>query len=92
MRRLIVLVDPFSRTTPEPILDRWKDWIDVTVWHEKDVFPNGIPTPRSKSKNATKLGQHRTRQRTFISKCLQTLHQEKRGWAVSSWLARNCCA
>ncbi|CAB9500302.1 expressed unknown protein [Seminavis robusta] len=80
MRRLIILVDPGSMTTPQPILDRWKDWIDVTVWHEEDIFPNGPPTPKNPKKNTTKLGQHRARQRTFLMKCLQQLHKERRGW------------
>lgn len=80
MRRLIVLVDPHSRTTPEPILDRWKDKINITLWHEKDIFPRGIPPPPNRKKNVTKLGRHRVRQKKFILECLKSLKKEGRGW------------
>jgi len=82
LRRLIVLTDPNALTTPKPILDRWKDRMDITLWHEKDIFPNGIPPPPNRKKNVTKLGQHRARQRAFISECQQTLLREKRTWVV----------
>ena len=49
LRRLIVLVDPNSKTTPEPILNRWRDRMDITIWFEKDIFPRGIPPPNNRS-------------------------------------------
>ncbi|CAB9512620.1 expressed unknown protein [Seminavis robusta] len=82
LRRLIVLADPHSATSPAPILERWKDRIEITQWFEKDVFPYGIPPPPSKHKVQTRVGQHRTRQRTFVKKCMQTLFKEGREWIV----------
>lgn len=82
LRRLIVFADPHSRTSPEPILNRWRDRINITLWHEKDVYPNGIPPPPNPKKKTTKLGEHRARQRRFIRNCLQTLHMEGRAWVV----------
>ena len=34
LRHLIVLPDPTSRTSPQPILDRWKDRIDIELWND----------------------------------------------------------
>jgi len=84
LRRLIVLVDPHSKTTPAPILDRWRDRIDITLWDEKVIFPNGVPPPPDKKKKPTRLGQHRTRQRQLTRRCVQKFHEEGRQWVVST--------
>jgi hypothetical protein len=38
LRRLIVAIDPKSKTSPVPILNRWKDRINITIWHDQDYF------------------------------------------------------
>jgi len=42
MRRLIVAVDPTSETSPQPILDRWRDnfELDYTLWRDEDYAPD----------------------------------------------------
>jgi hypothetical protein len=32
--REIIVTDPRSRTSPESVLDRWKDRINITVWND----------------------------------------------------------
>lgn len=38
LRRLIVAVDPASRTSPGKILHRYRHLIDITMWNDTDVF------------------------------------------------------
>lgn len=82
LRRLIVLTDPFSETSPAHILERWQDRINITLWNEHHIYPNGIPPPPNPKKNSTIVGQHRSRQRRFVKLCLQELHKENRDWVV----------
>lgn len=72
LRRLIVLSDPDSRTTPQPILDRWEGRINVTVWNESRIFPRG--TPRYSPPNPMRT--YLLRQQIFISQCIHTLTEE----------------
>jgi len=52
LRRLIVLSDPKSRTTPLPILERWNGLdLNFSLWSYEDVFPNG-EAPKLKDDNA----------------------------------------
>ncbi|GFH48609.1 hypothetical protein CTEN210_05085 [Chaetoceros tenuissimus] len=38
LRRLIVMVDPRSKTSPLPILQRWEKYMTIDLWHDNDVF------------------------------------------------------
>ena len=40
LRRLIVAVDPRSKTSPQPVLDRWNGRINITLWEDHDYNPN----------------------------------------------------
>ena len=82
LRRLIVLADPHSVTSPDHILDRWKNGMNITRLFENDIFPNGVPPPPSKTKVRTRVGIHRIRQREFVGQCLKILHSEGREWIV----------
>lgn len=82
LRRLIVLVDPHSQTSPAPILERWKDRMHITLWSEDYVFPNGIPPLPDKKKNHTLYMKHRSRQREFVRLCVEALKEENREWVV----------
>lgn len=81
LRRLIVLADPHSVTTPATVLDRWRDRMNITLWKEENVFPNGIPLRRNGQK-FKRVGAHRLRQKLFVRDCLQTLYRESREWVL----------
>jgi hypothetical protein len=73
---LIVNADPFSKTSPVPILNRWKDRINVTVWNDEDVYPNGAPNGRNS------FNRYIRRQQDFYRKCALTVKAEGRGWTL----------
>lgn len=90
LRRLIVAMDPRSKTSPHAILDRWHDRIQIDLWTDEDYgtideweeaefwaalkFRDTAITPL--------VIRHRARQRLFYYHCLQTLKAEGRGWTV----------
>jgi hypothetical protein len=76
-----VLSDPHSVTSPAPILERWKHLINITLWQDKDIFPNGIGNKRN-NKPRTKFGMYTIRQRRFLGACMGALHKEGREWLV----------
>jgi hypothetical protein len=77
LRRLIVAVDPRSRYSPRPILDRYRDrgLMEITVWTDTDfmVYPNF-------TKNVA--FQYLQRQLEFYAKCTAKLKQEGRSWTL----------
>ena len=88
LRRLIVAVDPRSRTQPNHILDRWNDdFIRITVWNDTQFFPlsyrlsimesqNRMEHNKSKTLAERHTSMHRFRQRFFYMKCLRQLKRE----------------
>jgi hypothetical protein len=73
LRRLIVMVDPRSKTSPLPILQRWEKYMTIDLWHDNDVFSKQELDDRS-HENTIKL--HRSCQHAFNVKCMQTLKGE----------------
>jgi hypothetical protein len=82
LRRLIVTVDPRSRTSPSPIFDRWKDSaLEIVVWwKDADFAPNAtewdeaetwVSKRFAKDKPSLALVRHRARQRLFYYHCMQ---------------------
>lgn len=69
LRRLIVAPDPTSRTSIDPIINRWKHYMQI------DVMPN------ESTKEHTNNG-HLNRQKRFNIKCLSQLKQEGSGWTM----------
>eukprot|EP00934_Nitzschia_sp_Nitz4_P004519 Nitzschia sp. Nitz4//scaffold109_size72162//313//2568//NITZ4_005831-RA/size72162-processed-gene-0.26-mRNA-1//-1//CDS//3329532718//4509//frame0 len=39
LRTLIVAVDPSSETSPEPVLKRWVDRMEIVLWSDADFMP-----------------------------------------------------
>lgn len=82
LRRLILYNDPKSLTTPQPIIDRWKDRIHITLWNSSNFLQNGLPSKRNGSTNRTVHSAHKTRQKLFVTACLHQLHKEGREWVI----------
>ena len=79
LRTLVIVMDPQSQTSPKPILDRWKDLIDITFWKDSDFatqeeYQKALAEVQAyfgHSRITPSLARHRTRQRLFYFKCLQ---------------------
>jgi hypothetical protein len=71
LRRLIVAVDPRSKTSPTRIFDQWKDLINITQWSDEDFIFNC----EKYEDDLTEL--HRCRQRRLYQKCSETLKKEQ---------------
>ena len=78
LTHLIVAVDPESRTSPEPILSRWKDKINIEVWND-----DKINVPRTKMESARIVLRHRLRQTYFYQQCMK--HHRRQGVSVSGY-------
>lgn len=82
LRRLIVAVDPDSKTTPTHILARWSFQMKIDVWKDDDFLRNNPVPPRMLRayRDNPQLMNHRHRQNTFYIKCLQQVKQEGYPW------------
>jgi len=92
LRSLIVTVDPASRSSPKEILDRWKSFMDVTIWEEKDFLPEvdghgmiehgACETGANNTEKTDCLWRHRKRQRYFIKRCMADFKARNRTWTL----------
>ena len=78
LRRLIVAVDPKSKTSPSEILDRYasRELMHITIWSDTHYLPSYLDPDM----DPVKL--YHFRQDCFISSCLKTLKQENRTWTM----------
>jgi hypothetical protein len=89
LKHLIVAVDPRSKTSPAPILDRWREHgMDIVQWNDDDFMP---PQHKKVAEQHVRdyfgdippdLVQHRARQRLFYFRCMQKLKKEGRDWTL----------
>jgi hypothetical protein len=77
LRRLIVAVDPFSKTSPETILEQFrKIGMNITLWTDKDYFPKDIKYWQVPPGPERTFHAHIQREQTFNSQCLNNLRAE----------------
>lgn len=77
LRRLVVHVDPKSTTNPMPILNRWKDRINISFLGMKDIYPGGVVDNRT---NMSPVMDEAVRHNEFMRKCIKVMNEEKRSW------------
>jgi hypothetical protein len=89
LKHLIVAVDPRSKTSPTPILDRWRDHgMDIIQWNDTDFMPPKDLKREEKRVRGTfgdippDLVRHRARQRLFYFGCMQKLKNQGRHWTL----------
>lgn len=84
LRRLIVAVDPNSKTSPSYIFDRWrKHGMSIEEWSDKDFMKDTISSlANQRHKHSLGTTMHRRRQKSFYARCLQTLKEENRTWVL----------
>jgi hypothetical protein len=82
LRRLVVALDPRSKTSPAKIFDRWKNSpLNITVWwNDSDYVSNASEWEQAESWVAQRFAQdkpsvdlirHRARQRLFYYHCMR---------------------
>jgi hypothetical protein len=85
LRHVVVHVDPYSRTRPYPVLDRWKDRMRVVVWTHPSNFTNKTyDIDEAKYQGVDLLRRktlyHRSRQVEFYHGCARHLQAQNRSW------------
>ena len=80
LRRLIVGIDPKSKTSPIQILNRYQSrgLINITLWNDEDFLPNETKTTLERFQTYLYL----VRQEYFIYECLKTFKRENRTWMI----------
>lgn len=87
---MILTTDPHSLTSPQRILDRWKDRISIELWTDHQFLPSDfdeIVHKRTFGSNGTKqkdpsLQYHRARQAAFNVECLKEHKRKNRDWTM----------
>ena len=77
MRRLIVAVDPYSKTSPLGLLQPWGKngfELNVTLWSDEDYMPAKFYERNANAKG--KYNRYRRWQVTFISECYRRIYNE----------------
>jgi len=84
LRRIIVAVDPRSKTSPTEIIQRWQGRIATTEWTDLDFIPPPLmdahQQPNLSSDELTKL--FRKRQEEFYTRCMARLKAEGMTWTA----------
>ncbi len=75
LQYLIVAVDPFSTTSPEKILNVWRQetGMDIVLWHD----PHYRHVDKKRSTKENEYRPHHRRQERFIGECIR--HHKARG-------------
>ena len=92
LRRVIVAMDPHSQTSPKPVLDRWKNLMDVTLWWNESEYATAQEFQSTLQEvqqyfgpsvsSSPTLAYHKARQRVFYQQCLRRLKADGMGWTL----------
>jgi len=83
LKRLIVAVDPKSKTLPTPIFNKWrKQGMLIDEWTDADFM---LKMPKEFLRNVNMTDEtrlHHFRQRVFYNECMKRLQLENRTWTM----------
>lgn len=83
LRRLIVAVDPNSKTSPSYIFDRWRKYVmTIEEWNDTDFMTGEEKRKARKGRHSPGTNLHRFRQRAFYARCMKTLKKENHSWTL----------
>ncbi|GKY94333.1 hypothetical protein MPSEU_000399200 [Mayamaea pseudoterrestris] len=81
LRDLILVRDPHSQTSPEPVLQKWRSRMNITEWDGDKVVPDfKWQQYRSGKIDDTRL--HRARQQFFYADCLRHFQEQGKQWIL----------
>ena len=76
LRHLVIIPDPSSRTSPQRVIDRWKDLMTIELWNYTDYRNAKI------AQKFSEHTQHQLRQNFFNRKCIRHFKNKDRGWVL----------
>ena len=79
LRHLVIMSDPSAITDPSSILERWKPYMEITVWSDERI--NFQPSDEEGHPKAA-VQIHRERQRFFYKACAAYLRSINRTWVT----------
>jgi hypothetical protein len=83
LRYLILGLDPFIITSPEPILKKFRDLgMTIEVWEADDFLERREHIPGPNASDEVKFNAHYQRQEHFMTKCLHRLRDLNRTWTL----------
>ena len=82
LRYVVIAVDPGSVLSPEPVLDLFRNELNMTIitWTDSD-FVDWEPLPPNTSSEES-YQRYVMRQRRFLGKCMEHLYQEGLSWTA----------
>jgi len=85
MRYLIVLSDINAYVSPHPIIERWRKYLTIEEWTDRDITTNFTALKRAHGDSSHKQTlKHRRRQNFFYKECLRHLQYLGKKW-VAVW-------
>lgn len=83
LRHLILGLDPYILTSPEPILQKFRDLgMSIEVWKADDFLENRQYIPEPDAPDELKFKGHYQRQEVFMGKCLKRQRELNRSWTL----------
>jgi hypothetical protein len=83
LRYLVVAVDPRSRTSPTPILNRYRrKGVTIEEWTDHDFLGWAHNVMPENARLQIKRDRHRARQKVFYKACLQKMKQANRTFTI----------
>ncbi|CAB9505165.1 expressed unknown protein [Seminavis robusta] len=84
LRKLVLVIDPDSKTSPKRILARYnkRKLMSVKIWKDKDFMPTKITATVAQFDNNTALMMHRVRQNNFYRRCISHFRDAGQEWLM----------
>jgi hypothetical protein len=85
LRYLVILPDPHSTMSPQPVLDKWRKYMTIVEWTDADYFTDKETRNSEhyyKNTENKKLAQqhHNMRQNNFLKRCAVHMKEHNRTW------------
>lgn len=81
LRYLVVTSDPRSRTSPSPMLERWKDLMTTVELFDVDFADRNLTVLEDDTEDQRRF-KHSRRQIQFYGACIQHLQRHERTWTT----------
>ena len=83
LRYLVVAVDARSAESPEPVIDLFRQHLNMTIlmWKDSDFVTWDQPLPPDADMHA-KRSRYLERQRRFLAQCVTHLYEQNRTWTA----------
>ena len=83
LRYLVIASDPRSKQSPEPVLELFRQHLNMTIllWNDTDFLWWLPPLPEN-AEVSEMTDRFKIRQRRFLAQCLAHMHQQNRTWTA----------